>query len=103
MSSFDGVFTFGLLLRSVGAFAGLMLIHVLVWRVLEVRKQIVWLFAIFLGVPTLAFLVGLARSSAPVELGALVSRDIHRVVLLHPLLPGRPDREPDPGHGEIPR
>ena len=63
MPSVDEVFTFGLLLRCAGAFAGLMLIHVLVWRFFKVRKQILWLFLIFLGVPTLAFLAGLARGS----------------------------------------
>jgi hypothetical protein len=63
----EHVFTFVLLLRGVGAFAGLMVLHVLVWRLLRVRKQIAWLFLIFLGVPTLAFLGGLAGGSDPTE------------------------------------
>ncbi len=64
---FASVFTYSLMLRSVAAFAALMVVHVLVWRWLKVRKQILWLFVIFLGVPTLVFAVGLARGSAPVE------------------------------------
>lgn len=67
MPSLDAVFTFGLLLRSVGAFAGLILIHVVVWRLFKVRKQILWLFLIFLGIPTVVFLGGLATRSAPIE------------------------------------
>ena len=53
LSGLESVFTFGLLLLVVGAFAGLMVLHVLAWRLLKVRKQIAWLFLIFLGVPTL--------------------------------------------------
>ena len=67
MFMFDKIFTFSLLWGGAGAFAGLMLVHVLVWRLLKVRKQILWLFLIFLGLPTLAFLASLARWVAPVE------------------------------------
>ena len=67
LSNLAGVFTFGLLIRSVGMFAGLMVLHVLVWRLLKVRKQILWLFVIFLGVPTLSLLGGLVRGSAPID------------------------------------
>jgi hypothetical protein len=66
MPSLDVVFTFNLLLRCAGAFAALMLIHVVVWRFFKVRKQILWLFLIFLGLPTLALLAGLAWGSDPI-------------------------------------
>lgn len=70
----NDVFTFGLLVRCVAAFAGLMLVHVLVWRLFKVRKQILWLFVIFLGLPTLALLAGLAGRADPIGwvLGYLV-------------------------------
>jgi len=67
MPSLEGVFTFGLLLRCAGAFAGMMMIHVLLWRLFKVRKQILWLFLIFLGVPTVALFTNLSRGADPVE------------------------------------
>ena len=67
MPSRDETFTFDLLLWCVGSFAGLMLVHVLVWRAFKVRKQILWLFLIFLGVPTVTLLAALVRHSDPIE------------------------------------
>ena len=67
MISSAHVFTFGLMLHTILAFAGLMVLHVLLWRLLKVRKQILWLFLIFLGVPTFVFLASLARGLSPIE------------------------------------
>ncbi len=63
------MFTFGLLLRCAGAFMGLMLVHVIVWRLFKVRKQILWLFVIFIGLPILGLFAGLAQGADPIECG----------------------------------
>jgi hypothetical protein len=65
MSNSDTVFTLPLLLWSVADFALMMVLHVLIWRVFKVRKQILWLFLIFLGLPTAVFLIGLVRGQDP--------------------------------------
>jgi hypothetical protein len=63
----DTVFTLGSLLCCAAVFIGLLLVHIAVWRLFKVRKQILWLFIIFTGLPTLGLLIGLARGGDPIE------------------------------------
>jgi hypothetical protein len=60
-------FSPALLVCSVAALALMLLIHVVLWRLLGVRRQVLWLFGIFLGLPTLAYIVALGVAWRPVE------------------------------------
>jgi hypothetical protein len=66
----DIVFTFQLLGCCIAAFALLLVIHVVAWRVWRVQKQILWLFLIFLIAPTLFYALcmglGWPRESATI-------------------------------------
>ncbi len=67
-SESDGpIFTFQLLGYCIAAFTVMLLVHVAVWRVLKTRKQIAWLFAIFLVSPTLVYLGGMSLGSSRVS------------------------------------
>jgi hypothetical protein len=45
------------------SFTILMVIHVAMWRIFKVRKQILWLFLIFFGLPSLSFLFAVTSVS----------------------------------------
>jgi hypothetical protein len=60
--SHDTVFTFQLLGYCIAAFAVLLVIHVAAWRLWKVRKQILWLFVIFLIAPSVFYALGMGLS-----------------------------------------